>query len=66
MNYEIISREELEKVRKEYYSKFSGFEKRFFDNLELLIERINKLKTLKPGTLDYWTVSVKLIRTWYV
>lgn len=55
MEYEIISREEFEKAKTEFYRKFSDFEKKFFNNLELLIERINKLKSLKPGTLDYWT-----------
>lgn len=55
MEYEIISSEEMLKVRKEFYNCFNDFEKRFFDNIDLLISRINKLKISKPGTLDYWT-----------
>lgn len=55
MEYELISKEEFEKAKEEYLNKFNNFEKRLFGNIELLIDRVNKLKTIKAGTLDYWT-----------
>lgn len=55
MNYEKISEKELNEIKSKYYKNFSKFEKRFFNNFDLLIARANKLKDLKPGTLDYWT-----------
>lgn len=55
MEYELISKEEFEKAKEEYLNKFNNFEKRLFNNMELLSSRVNKLKTIKSGTLDYWT-----------
>lgn len=55
MKGKIVSNEEIQKLREESYSNLSDFEKRLFNNLELLISRVNRLKELEPGTLDYWT-----------
>ena len=55
MGYEKVSKKEMIKIRKEFCDDLGDFDRRFFDNLDLLIGRINKLKTLKPGTIDYWT-----------
>lgn len=55
MSYKKVSEEEMEKIRAQSYENLSEFEKRFFNNLDLLIARVNKLKVLKSGTLDHWT-----------
>jgi len=55
MNCEKISVDEMQKKREECYSSLNNFEKRLFDNLELLVKRVNELKLTKPGTLGYWT-----------
>lgn len=50
-----VSNEEVEKIKYEFYSNLEDFEKRLFNNLELLISRVNKLKDVERGSLDYWT-----------
>jgi len=55
MAYDVVSEEEMEKVREEFYSNFNDFEKRLFYNLDLLIDRVKKFKNIEAGTLDYWT-----------
>lgn len=55
MDYGIVSNEEMEKIKEEFYGNLGDFEKRFFNNLDLLISRINKLKVAERGSLDYWT-----------
>lgn len=55
MNSQMVTSEEINKIREEYYSNMNAFEKRFYFNLELLVDRINRFKETKINTIDYWT-----------